>query len=65
VIGGQVLEGLGVVFVEEEVCLVLDVVGAGGLEILMVSSEVFLMELLVVTTFCDKCTSSISSLSPP
>jgi hypothetical protein len=54
-----------VVLVGEEACLVLKVVVVGVLEVFGVSSEVFLLALLVFTKFWDKCTSSISSSSPP
>jgi hypothetical protein len=52
-----VLYGLGVVLVGEYDWLVMGVLGKVGLTILRVPSEAFLLELLVVKTFCDMCTS--------
>jgi hypothetical protein len=61
-----VFGGLGVVVLAgEEACLVLEVVTTGVLEVFSVLEEVFFLVLLVVTTFWDMCTSSISLSSPP
>ena len=62
---GVVLEELGVVLVEEEGCLGVEVVGEVGLVVLGTSSKTFLPTLLVVTTFFEMCTSSVSSSSSP
>jgi len=49
---GVILDRLGEFgLAGDEVCLVLEVVVVGGLEVFWVLDEVFLLKLLVVTTF--------------
>jgi len=59
------LDELGVVSVKREYCLGEVVVGEEGLGVPWVSLGIFLLELLVVMTFCEMCTYSNSSSSSP
>jgi hypothetical protein len=56
---------LGVVLVKGEDCLGVETVGEAGLVLSGVSSETFVLALLVVMTFCEMCTYSASSSSSP